>query len=91
MGVFRRRKGRARPGTDERLVVAVAELRQLIHLDGGEILFEEYSSSDGVVVLRVAGSCAHCDLTAETLLQGIEAHLRGRVPGIRGVRILRND
>jgi Fe-S cluster biogenesis protein NfuA len=40
----------------------------------------------GLAVLHVAGDCPDCDMSAEMLMQGIEAHLRMRVPEVREVR-----
>ena len=46
----------------------------------------EFNADTGLTVVRCAGDCPDCDLSAENLTVGIEAHLRQQVPEIRTVR-----
>jgi Fe-S cluster biogenesis protein NfuA len=45
-----------------------------------------FEAATGVAVLRVEGDCPDCEMSVATLLQGIEAHLKLRVPEIREIR-----
>ena len=76
---------------EERISEALAALRPLLHVESARLELVEFEAQDGVAVLRVAGECPDCDLTAVTLRQGIEAQLRMRVPEVREVRALTID
>ena len=67
---------------DERTLVeeALDEVRPYIHSHGGEL--ELLDASDGVVRVRMSGSCHGCAASAMTLKRGIEQVLRERYPAI---------
>jgi Fe-S cluster biogenesis protein NfuA/nitrite reductase/ring-hydroxylating ferredoxin subunit len=72
------------PLDDEVLVEeALDEVRPYIHSHGGEV--EMLGVSDGVVELRMSGSCAGCAASAMTLKRGIEEALRNHYPGFKDV------
>jgi Fe-S cluster biogenesis protein NfuA/nitrite reductase/ring-hydroxylating ferredoxin subunit len=69
---------------DEVLVEeALDEVRPYIHSHGGEV--ELLGVSDGVVELRLSGSCAGCAASAMTLKRGVEEALRSHYPGFKEV------
>jgi Fe-S cluster biogenesis protein NfuA/nitrite reductase/ring-hydroxylating ferredoxin subunit len=69
---------------DEVLVEeALDEVRPYIHSHGGQV--ELLRVSEGVVELRMSGSCAGCAASAMTLKRGIEEALRNHYPGFREV------
>src|SRR3954451_14968515 len=70
---------------DDRVLVeeALDEVRPYIHSHGGEV--EMLGVSDGVVELRMSGSCAGCAASAMTLKRGIEEALRNHYPGFKDV------
>jgi Fe-S cluster biogenesis protein NfuA/nitrite reductase/ring-hydroxylating ferredoxin subunit len=69
---------------DEVLVEeALDEVRPYIHSHGGEV--ELLGVDDGVVHLRMSGSCHGCAASAMTLRRGIERALREHYPGFREV------
>ena len=73
------------PPDDEVLVEeALDEVRPYIHSHGGQV--ELLGVSDGVVELRMSGSCAGCAASAMTLKRGIEEALRQHYPGFKEVR-----
>lgn len=55
-----------------------AEIRPAVAMDGGDITFERYE--DGVVYLRMMGSCGGCPSSTATLKGGIESRLREVIP-----------
>ncbi|HEY6654451.1 MAG TPA: NifU family protein [Solirubrobacterales bacterium] len=72
------------PPDDEVLVEeALDEVRPYIHSHGGQV--ELLGVSDGVVELRMSGSCAGCAASAMTLKRGIEEALRQHYPGFKEV------
>lgn len=71
--------------TEERIQVenALAAVRPYLHSHGGEI--EVVDVIDGVVHVRLAGSCDGCAGSATTLKRGVETALREGFPGFAGM------
>lgn len=77
---------------DERIRGAIAGLRPLLRLsDPPTIDLVSFDGRSGLAVLRLGGGCPDCEMPVEALMQGIEAHLKHRVPEIREVRAERAD
>ncbi len=70
---------------DERIQVeeALDEVRPYIHSHGGEV--ELLEVEDGIVHVRLAGSCVGCAGSAMTLRRGIEEVLRERYAGFKEI------
>ena len=64
---------------------ALDEIRPYLHSHGGEM--EVLDVSDGVVRLRLMGSCDGCPSSTLTLTQGVEKILRERWPSFRGIEV----
>ncbi len=62
---------------------ALDEIRPNIQMDGGDV--ELVAVEKGTVKVRLQGHCAGCPMSAMTLKQGIEAHLKRRVPEVSKV------
>jgi Fe-S cluster biogenesis protein NfuA len=88
MGVFQRSGHGGTAAVEARLRDAIDALRPLLGDGTHGIELVEYETTSAVAVLRLSGGCSDCDMTAEMLIQGIEAHLRRHVPELRGVRAL---
>lgn len=91
MGVFQRTGRGGAAAIEEQLRAAIESLRPLLGDGMHGIELVEYDETAAVAVLRLSGGCSDCDMTAEMLVQGIEAHLRRHVPVLRGVRTLPAD
>jgi len=68
----------------EQVRQVVERLRPVIQADGGDLELIGVTE-DGVVTLRLQGSCTGCGSAAETLRNGIERWIRTKVPGVREV------
>lgn len=68
----------------EQVRIVIEQLRPVIQADGGDIELLNVSE-DGVVTLKLQGSCSGCGSAAETLRNGIERWIRNKVPGVREV------
>ena len=89
MRVIGRKGGRRVAAANEvenRIRAALVELRPLVAHQASRIELAEFAAADGVATLLIEGGCPACDMPAAALLQGIAAHLRGRVPEVRDVR-----
>ena len=74
---------------DDEVVVQIKELldtrvRPAVAMDGGDITFQGYDN--GVVYLRLQGSCSGCPSSTMTLKAGIENMLRHYIPEVVEVR-----
>ena len=74
---------------DTDVVVNIKELldskvRPAVAMDGGDIVFDKYD--EGIVFLRMQGSCAGCPSSTATLKMGIENMLKHYIPEVREVR-----
>jgi Fe-S cluster biogenesis protein NfuA len=70
-----------------RIREAIAGLRPLLHVKTPEAIeLLHFDLGSGVAVLRLDGGCPDCDMPMTALMEGIEAHLRLRVPEIHVVR-----
>ncbi len=75
--------------SDDPVVAQIRELldtrvRPAVAQDGGDIIFRSYQ--DGIVYLRMQGSCSGCPSSTATLKIGIENMLKHFIPEIREVR-----
>jgi Fe-S cluster biogenesis protein NfuA len=59
------------------------EVRPQLIADGGNI--ELVDVIDGVVRVKLKGSCAGCPMAAMTLRNGVERYLKSKIPGIQRV------
>ena len=59
------------------------EVRPKLQADGGNI--ELVDLVDGVVRVKLKGSCAGCPMAKMTLRNGVERYLKSKIPGIQRV------
>jgi Fe-S cluster biogenesis protein NfuA len=85
MGLLRRGRSNTE-AIEARIREAIAGLRPMLGVGETGIDLVNFESSTGVAVLRIEGDCPECEMSVATLLQGIEAHLKLRVPEIREIR-----
>lgn len=60
-----------------------AEIRPVVALDGGDILFHKYE--EHILYIHMRGACAGCPSSTATLKQGIEVRLKEAFPEIQEV------
>ena len=63
------------------------EIRPYIEADGGilEFVAIDYLKDGPVVMVKLLGACSTCAMSAMTLKQGIESHLKNKWPEIQEV------
>ena len=67
----------------ENVEAVLKEVRPALQADGGDVELVEVI--DGVVSLKLKGSCSSCPMSNMTLKMGIERLLREKVPEIKEV------
>ena len=67
----------------ERVEKVIERIRPAVQMDGGDIELVEVT--DGIVKLRLVGSCHGCPSSMMTLQAGIERAIRAEVPEIKAV------
>lgn len=60
--------------------IIAEEVTPLLQMDGGSV--EVVDVTDGVVQVRLHGTCASCPSTTYAVIMGVEQELRKRVPGV---------
>jgi Fe-S cluster biogenesis protein NfuA len=60
-------------------------IRPAVAQDGGDILFDRFDVSTGVVWLNMRGACSGCPSSTATLKAGVESMLKHYVPEVTGV------
>ena len=66
---------------------ALDEIRPQIQLDGGDV--QLVAVEGAVVKVRLVGHCAGCPMSQMTLKNGIENHLKAKIPEIEKVEAVR--
>lgn len=74
--------------TDSEVVAMIKELldtrvRPAIQEDGGDIEFKGFEEEDGIVRLKLKGSCRGCSSSSVTLKSGIERMLTHYIPEVK--------
>ncbi|MEO6210913.1 MAG: NifU family protein [Gemmatimonadaceae bacterium] len=85
MALFKQRTGTDVEGD---IRTAIDGMRPLLRIETMDIELVTFEMENSVAVIRCTGDCPDCDLSAENLTVGIEAHLRQQVPEIRAVRFV---
>ena len=81
---FRRAKKAA--AIEQKIQSEIETLAPMLKLEASALRLERFDPTEKVVYLQITGDCPDCDMNALTFVEGIEAHLRRRIPGIAGVR-----
>lgn len=68
----------------EKVEKALEKVRPMLMADGGNVELIDVSA-DGVVKLKLTGSCGCCPMSQMTLKMGIEKILRQEVPEIKEI------
>lgn len=68
----------------EKVEKALEKVRPMLMADGGNVDLVEVTA-DGIVKLKLTGSCGCCPMSQMTLKMGIERLLRQEVPEIKEV------
>ncbi len=68
----------------EKVLKALEKVRPMLAADGGNVELVDVSA-DGVVKLKLTGSCGCCPMSQMTLKMGIERILKQEVPEIKEV------
>lgn len=67
----------------EKVEQVINRIRPAVQMDGGDI--ELIDVTDGIVKLRLVGSCHGCPSSMMTLKAGIERAIQAEVPEIKSV------
>jgi Fe-S cluster biogenesis protein NfuA len=67
----------------EEIVNSLEQLRPYLQKDGGDVEFVDYE--DGILKVRLMGSCRGCPYSQMTLANGIKKNLQQHFPQIQEV------
>ncbi len=71
--------------TIERIEKTLDTLRPYIASHRGQVEVVDFDERDGVLLVRLGGTCHGCAASTVTLKQGIESRLREAVPEVKHV------
>ena len=71
--------------TIDRIEKTLDMLRPYIASHRGHVEVVDFDESDGVLLVRLGGTCHGCAASTVTLKQGIESRLREAVPEVKHV------
>ncbi|MBC7081390.1 MAG: NifU family protein [Thermoplasmatales archaeon] len=69
----------------EKVEKALDEIRPSLQADGGDVELVDVDEKNGIVKLRLVGTCAGCPFSKMTLQMGIERNLKKKIPEIKRV------
>lgn len=67
----------------EQVEAALEKIRTVLQFEGGDVKLIDID--DGIVKVKLTGSCAGCPFSQMTLRNFIERELKSNVEGIKGV------
>ena len=70
----------------DRVEQVINRIRPAVQMDGGDI--ELVDVTDGIVKLRLVGSCHGCPSSMMTLKAGIERAIQAEVPEVKAVEAI---
>lgn len=62
----------------------IEEIRPMLQRDGGDVEIVEITD-EGIVKVKLTGTCAHCAMSLLTLKMGIEGYLKKNIPEVKSV------
>ena len=68
----------------EEVQAALDDVRPHLQMDGGDVELVEVSD-DGVVIVKLKGSCSGCPMSQMTLKWGVENYLKKKIPEVKSV------
>jgi Fe-S cluster biogenesis protein NfuA len=74
--------------TLERIERTLDTLRPYIASHRGHVEVVDFDEQEGILLLRLGGTCHGCSASSITLKQGIESRLRESVPEVKHVEAL---
>ena len=68
---------------DDRVKKALEDVRPQLQADGGDIEFVGFDN--GIVKVKLKGSCSGCPMSTMTLQWGVENYLKKKIPEVKKV------
>jgi len=68
----------------EEVQAALDDVRPHLQMDGGDVELVDVTD-DGVVKVKLTGSCAGCPMSQMTLKWGVENYLKKKIPDVKSV------
>jgi Fe-S cluster biogenesis protein NfuA len=69
----------------DRIQEALADIREAIQMDGGDVEFVSYDDSTKTAYVALTGSCVGCPASMFTLKMGVERAIKAKVPEVEYV------
>lgn len=84
---LRRSGARSGKGVEGRINLVLSDVAPLLRIEHCSLELAEFDSVSGQLTVAIQGSCPDCLGSPAMFATAIEAHVRQRIPEVRGVRI----
>ena len=71
--------------------ILLSRVRPFVQEDGGDIKYVDFVEEEGLVLIKMTGSCAGCPSSAVTLKNGIENMMKHYVVEVTEVRAVADE
>ena len=69
----------------EKVEAVLSQIKPALQADGGDVQLVDVDEENGIVKVRLIGSCSHCPMSSLTLKEGIEKVIKSKVKEINEV------
>lgn len=70
---------------ETRIISKLEEFRPFLNMEGGDVEFIKFDSSDGTLFVKMLGSCAMCIAQDETLEYGLLEAIQESIPEVKHI------
>ena len=64
------------------------EVKPMLGFHGGDVEFAGFEKESGVLKLKLKGACVGCPMSELTLKEGIESHIKEKIPEVKKVEAI---
>jgi Fe-S cluster biogenesis protein NfuA len=72
----------------EKVEEVISQIRPMLQADGGDIEIVEIDEREGIVKVRLIGTCHGCPYAQITIKNGVERYLKEKIPEIKSVETI---
>jgi len=69
----------------EKVEEIINQIRPMLQADGGDIEVKEVDEENGIVKVRLRGTCYGCPYAQMTIKNGVERYIKEKIPEIKSV------
>jgi Fe-S cluster biogenesis protein NfuA len=87
MKALRRKSGRPQAVIEENISMVLVEVQPMLRIEHCRLELVEFNRQNGVLVIRIEGTCPDCSVSPSVFATGIAAHVKQRVGEVTEVKL----